>query len=105
MLCREQRSRKRLAGSSSLNLPLRKGGSSGKRVPNAGPKNPLNPIGSLAAKETTMKVFLQNVFATLRKTNAAKSPRRPERPSTTPALGVRSQVKAGVSSFQWGIGR
>jgi hypothetical protein len=59
-------------------------------------KNPLNPIGSLAAKETTMKAFLKNVFATLRKTNAAKSPRHPERPSATPALGVRSQVKAGI---------
>ena len=52
-----------------------------------------------------MKVFLKNVFAILRKTNAAKSPRRPERPSATPALGVRSHAKAGVSSCQWGIGR
>jgi hypothetical protein len=43
-----------------------------------------------------MKVFLKNVFAILRKTNAAKSPGRPERPSATPALGVRSQVKAGI---------
>ena len=52
-----------------------------------------------------MKVLLKNVFAILRKTGAANSPRRPERPSATPALGVCSQVKAGVSSFQWGIGR
>ena len=42
-----------------------------------------------------MKRFLKNVFAVLGKTNEAKSAEAPKRPSPTPALEVRSQVKAG----------
>jgi hypothetical protein len=56
-----------------------------------------NPIGCSAAKETMMKRFLNNVFAVLRKTNESKPATRPERPSPTPMLEVRSQVKAGIS--------
>jgi len=44
-----------------------------------------------------MKRFLNNVFAVLRKTNESKPSTRPERPSPTPMLEVRSQVKAGIS--------
>ena len=44
-----------------------------------------------------MKRFLNNVFAVLRKTNECKPATRPERPSPTPMLEVRSQVKAGIS--------
>jgi hypothetical protein len=50
-----------------------------------------------------MKRFLKNVFAVLKKSNESKPPARPNRPSSTPLLDVRSQVKAG--SFQWGAGR
>jgi hypothetical protein len=60
-------------------------------------KDHYNPIGCSAAKETTMKRFLNNVFAVLRKTNETKPVTRPERPSPTPMLEVRSQVKAGIS--------
>jgi hypothetical protein len=67
-------------------------------------KDPKIPNGCAAAKETTMKRFLQSVFAILRKTKETKSPGRPARQNPTPALEVRSQVKAGTS-FQWGIGR
>jgi hypothetical protein len=42
-----------------------------------------------------MKRLLKNVFAALRKSNDAKPAARAERPTPTPGLGVRSQVKAG----------
>jgi hypothetical protein len=42
-----------------------------------------------------MKRFLQSVFAILRKTTESKSAAAPRRPSPTPSLEVRSQVKAG----------
>jgi hypothetical protein len=44
-----------------------------------------------------MKRFLKKVFAILRKTNDTKPAARPERPTAMPVLGVRSQVKAGIS--------
>jgi hypothetical protein len=50
-----------------------------------------------------MKRFLKSVFAILKKTNESKSAAAPKRPSPTPALEMRSQVKAG--SLQWGSGR
>jgi hypothetical protein len=42
-----------------------------------------------------MKRFLKSMFVILRKTNEAKSAKAPKRPTPTPALEVRSQVKAG----------
>jgi hypothetical protein len=42
-----------------------------------------------------MKRFLKSVFAILNKTNETKSTAAPKRPSPTPLLEVRSQVKAG----------
>jgi hypothetical protein len=48
-----------------------------------------------------MKRFLKSVFAILKKTNEPKSATAPRRRSPTPALEVRSQVKAGMS-FSWG---
>jgi len=54
-----------------------------------------NPNGCSAAKETTLKRFLKNVFAILRKTEQTGSAARTERPNPTPLLEVRSQVKAG----------
>jgi hypothetical protein len=59
------------------------------------PNDPHKPNGSVAAKETTMKRFLQSVFAIPRMSNETKSAASPKRPSTTPLLEVRSQVKAG----------
>jgi hypothetical protein len=47
-----------------------------------------------------MKRFLQSLFAILKKTNETKSAAAPKRPSATPLLEVRSQVKAG----SWSIG-
>jgi hypothetical protein len=44
-----------------------------------------------------MKRFLQSVFAILTKTNEPKSAAAPKRPSPTPSLEVRSQVKAGIN--------
>jgi hypothetical protein len=42
-----------------------------------------------------MKRFLKSMFAILKKTNEPKSAATPKRPSATPLLEVRSQVKAG----------
>jgi hypothetical protein len=42
-----------------------------------------------------MKRFLQSVFPILRETNRPKSAAAPRRPSATPLLEVRTQVKAG----------
>jgi hypothetical protein len=47
-----------------------------------------------------MKRFLKSVFAILKKTNETKSVAAPKRPSATPLLEVRSQVKAG----SWSMG-
>jgi hypothetical protein len=44
-----------------------------------------------------MKRFFKSVFSVLRKKNEAKSEETSKRPKPTPALEVRSQVKAGVS--------
>jgi hypothetical protein len=44
-----------------------------------------------------MKRFLKSVFAILKKSNESKSATALKRPSPTPALEVRSQVKAGGS--------
>ena len=65
-------------------------------------RDPRNLSGWSTAKETTMKRFLKNVFAVLRKTNEPKSAEAAKRPSPTPLLEVRSQVKAG--SFSLGSG-
>jgi hypothetical protein len=46
-----------------------------------------------------MKRFLKNVFAALKK-NQTKSVLAPKRPTPMPALGVRSQVKAGQIEIQ-----
>jgi hypothetical protein len=43
-----------------------------------------------------MKRFLKSVFAALRKTKETKSVEASKRPSPTPTLEVRSQVKAGI---------
>jgi hypothetical protein len=51
--------------------------------------------GCSPARETTMKRFLKNVFAILKKPDEPKSVARAERPNPTPGLAVRSQVKAG----------
>jgi hypothetical protein len=59
--------------------------------------SPYNSNGCAAAKETTMKRFLQSVFAILKKTNKPKSVAAPKPLSATPLLEVRSQVKAGVA--------
>jgi len=66
-----------------------------KRAANDGVKHLHNLSGYSVAKETTMKRFLKNVFAILRKTEQTGSAGRPERPNPTPLLEVRSQVKAG----------
>jgi hypothetical protein len=59
------------------------------------PKEPTILNGCSPARETTMNRFLKNVLAILKKTNEPKSVGRAERPSPTPGLAVRSQVKAG----------
>jgi hypothetical protein len=49
-----------------------------------------------------MKRFLKSVFPVLRKTEKSRSAKGPKRPIPTPALEVRSQVKAGaVDAFIW----
>jgi hypothetical protein len=73
------------------------------RAANGGPNDSHNLNGCSAARETTMKRFLESVFVVLRKTNEGKSTEAPRRLIPAPALEVRSQVKAG--SFQWGVGR
>jgi hypothetical protein len=52
-----------------------------------------------ADEETTMKQFLKSMFAVLRKTNEAKTAKALKHPSPTPALELRSQVKAGMKNF------
>jgi hypothetical protein len=47
-----------------------------------------------------MKRFLKSVFAILKKTNEPKSAEAAKRSNPTPALGVRSQVKAGSWSIK-----
>jgi hypothetical protein len=42
-----------------------------------------------------MKRFIESMFAILWQKNEAKSAEAPPYPSSTPALAVRSQVKAG----------
>jgi hypothetical protein len=61
----------------------------------------ITPIGYSVAKETTMKRFLKNVCAILRKTRDSKQAVRPDRRAPTPGLEVRSQVKAGQISFSF----
>jgi hypothetical protein len=46
--------------------------------------------------ETTMKRFLNNVFAALKRTSEPRTADRPQRPSPTPVLEVRSRIKAGT---------
>jgi hypothetical protein len=48
-----------------------------------------------------MKRFLKNVFAILKKTNEPKIASAAGRPTATPVLGVRSQVKAGQFSLNF----
>jgi hypothetical protein len=52
-----------------------------------------------------MKRFLKSVFAILKKTNESKSAAAPKRPSATPLLEVRSQVKAGIEVGSWNFGQ
>jgi hypothetical protein len=55
-----------------------------------------------------MKRLLKSVFAALKKAEAARPAQRPQGPSPAPALGVRSQVKAGsieINSWSSGNGR
>ena len=52
-----------------------------------------------------MKRFLKSVFSVLRRKNEAKSEQHSKRPNPTPALEVRSKVKAGgieLHSFNLG---